>query len=167
MHIPLGAGRRLRLDTVWATLSSTTKGTDKYDNVQDARVGALALRVVGKENNVLAAAFTGLGGGMEPHATSDMAMARREIANLTEHNAQLEDAVEAAVEAAPEEAPEPQVGLKKETKVSADFQPTTGIKPKGEAQPQPAADPDPEDVAPSSKDFSNLSEAELMSMTFE
>jgi hypothetical protein len=157
---------QVHLGTVWATLSSTTKGTDKDDNVQDTRVGAVAIRLV-EDNKVVATTVTGIGAGMEPHATSDMAMARREIHNLTEHNAQLEEVVEAAVEAAPDDTPEPQVGLKLETKVPADFQPTTGIKPKGKAQPQPAADPEPEDDAPSSNDFSNLTEAQLMSMTFE
>lgn len=72
-------------------------------------------------------------------------------------------AVEVAVEAAPDDDKEPEApdaGVKE--RVPADYQPTTGTKP------QPKADPVTEDAPPAaSDDFAGLSEAQLMSMSFD
>ena len=92
MHIPFGAGRRLCLDTVWATMSPT--GTDT--SVKDARVGALALRAV-NDGNVVAATGVLLGGGMEPlpRPADDASLA--ELARLRDQNAQLQERLDSSI----------------------------------------------------------------------
>ena len=92
MHIPFGAGRRLCLDTVWATLSPT--GTDT--SVNDARVGAVALRAV-DNGNVVAATGVMLGGGMEPLPAPADNSALAELARLRDQNAQLQERLDDSI----------------------------------------------------------------------
>jgi len=105
LSIPLGANRRLCLSTVWATLSATSQD----DDVNPARVGAVALRLV-EDQDVLAASFTGFGGAMPPKMDDSLIEAAAIKADelqecLNDSDAQTAPTPEPEVEAS---TPEPQ-----------------------------------------------------------
>jgi predicted house-cleaning noncanonical NTP pyrophosphatase (MazG superfamily) len=99
MHICVpGTQSKIHLGSVWSTLSSSTKGTAQDDNVQDARVGAIALRVV-KDSKVTSAAAFALGGALPDHEEDAPETEAVEAVEAPAADTSLEEKVEEVVAA--------------------------------------------------------------------
>ncbi len=155
LSIPLGANRRLCLGTVWATLSATSQD----DDVNPSRVGAVALRLV-KDQDVLAASFTGLGGAMAPKTddalfteAGQLADAEREKHCLQADNDNLKDEVVALQDQTVLHLPSEADWLRAQLQ---------------ELKSQPVAElPPVEDDYEETNDIETMSERQLMGMSFD
>ena len=148
---------KLHFGTVWANLTSTDNDT----GLSSARVGALAVRVADGDTVKGASAFA-LGKAMPtPVDPIDAAATAADDDELILAKHKIER-LEKEVSARDNQLQTIKAGIKE--RVPADYQPTTGTKP----QPKAATDPVTEDAPPAaSNDFAGLSEAQLMSMSFD
>lgn len=92
----------------WSTLSSTTKGTERDDLVPDARVGAIAMRLV-KKDAVISAAAVSVGNALPVHApviTDEVIEQAAEAVEAVAEEPPTVEEVETPAEAEPSKEPD-------------------------------------------------------------